>query len=135
MMSQRELEGDTEGSTRTSTPTPTPTPTREVSLRPYEALAEHAELELELAGRGDVARLAALGERWEELTRELPARPPAAVAPLLSRAQLIHQRTRIELIRLREALLAEIATTAHARRTADGYAGQLRPRPRLDRKA
>jgi hypothetical protein len=107
----------------------------EVALCPYEALAEHAELELELAGRGEIDRLVALGARWEELTRELPSRPPAAVAPLLRRAQLIHQRTRIELIRLRETLLAEIATTTHARRTADGYAGQLRPRPRLDRRA
>jgi hypothetical protein len=107
----------------------------EGSLRPYEALGEHAELELELAGRGQIERLAALATRWEGLVGELPARPPAAVAPLLERAQLIHQRTRIELLRLREALLEEIVRTSQARRTADGYAGQLRPRARLDRSA
>jgi hypothetical protein len=108
---------------------------KEVSLGAYEALNEHAELELELAGRGEIERLAALRTRWEELIRGLPARPPTAVAPLLERAQLIHQRTRIELLRLREALLEEIARTAQARRAADGYAGQLQRRARLDRSA
>ena len=42
-------------------------------LSPYEALYAHAELELELAGRGDLDGLAALGERWEELVAGLPA--------------------------------------------------------------
>ncbi len=104
-------------------------------LRPYEALHEHAELELELVGRGEIERLGALGERWEQLTRDLPVRPPVAAAPLLRAARLIHERTRIELIRLRESLLAEIGASARARRTADGYAGQLERRSRLDRSA
>jgi hypothetical protein len=107
----------------------------DASVGPYEALNEHAELELELAGRGEIERLAALRTRWEELVGELPAQPPVAVAPLLERAQLIHQRTRIELLRLREALLEEIAKTLQARRAADGYAGQLRRGARLDRSA
>ncbi len=105
------------------------------SLRPYEAIHEHAELELELAGKGEIERLAGLGARWQELVAELPAQPPAAAGELLERARLMHERTRVELIRLREALLAELATTKRARQTADGYAGQLRPRPRLDRSA
>ena len=105
------------------------------SLGSYEALNEHAELELELAGRGEIARLTALQTRWEERVGELPADPPATVAPLLERAQLIHQRTRIELLRLREVLLEEIAKTLQARRAADGYAGQLRRGARLDRSA
>lgn len=110
--------------------------TREqATLRPYEAIHEHAELELELAGRGEIERLAAMGERWAWLTRDLPASPPAAAAPLLRQARLIHERTRIELIRLRESLLAEIGTSARARRTVEGYAGQLARRPRLDRSA
>jgi GAF domain-containing protein len=113
----------------------TPGGLADVSLGPYRALNEHAELELELAGRGEIARLTALRARWEELIAELPARPPAAVAPLLERAQLIHQRTRIELLRLREALLEEIATTLQARRAANGYAAQLRRGARLDRSA
>jgi hypothetical protein len=106
---------------------------RATALHPYEAIHEHAELELELAGRGDIQRLLALGKRWEELTRELPARPPVAAAPLLQRARLVHERTRVELFRLRESLLAEIGTNARARRTADGYGSQLARRPRLDR--
>jgi hypothetical protein len=105
------------------------------ALRPYEAIHEHAELELELVGRGEIEPLTALGERWEQLTRDLPASPPTEAAPLLRQARLIHERTRIELIRLRESLLAEIGASARARRAADGYAGQLARRPRLDRSA
>jgi hypothetical protein len=107
----------------------------DASLRRYEALREHAELELELAGRGEIERLGELGARWEELIAGLPAQPPAAAAELIHRARLIHERTRIELIRLRETLLSSLASTTHARRAADGYAGQLRRRPRLDRSA
>jgi hypothetical protein len=108
----------------------------DVSLGPYEALNEHAELELELAGRGEIERLTELRTRWEDLVHELPARPVVAAAPLLERAQLIHRRTRIELLRLREALLQEIAKTAQARRAADGYGGQLQHRrTQLDRSA
>jgi hypothetical protein len=105
------------------------------SLRPYEAIHEHAELELELAGRGELERLAELGERWGELTRDLPSRPPACAASLLRRARLLHERTRVELIRLREGLLVDISTSARARRAADGYASQLTRRSRLDRSA
>jgi hypothetical protein len=105
------------------------------SLAPYEALLEHAELELELAGNGDVAGLTALGARWQELERALPSRAPAAAGPLLAQAGLVHERTRVELLRLREVLLSELDTTTRARRTSDGYAGQLRHRPRLDASA
>jgi hypothetical protein len=102
-------------------------------LRAYEALHEHAERELEAAGGGDVERLLALHVRWHELIAELPAQPPAAASSLLHAAQLIHERTGVELMRLREALVADITTSERARRTAAGYAGQLRRRPRLDR--
>ncbi len=107
----------------------------EDALRPYEAIRAHAELELELAGRGDLAQLSELGSRWDELIAGLPARPPAAAAELLQRSHLIHERTRVELSRLRDVLLAEIATATRSRRTANAYSGQLRRRPRLDRSA
>jgi hypothetical protein len=107
----------------------------EKSLAPYEAILEHAELELELAGRGELERLVEMAARWEELTHELPSAPPASAAPLLTRAQLVHERTRIELIRLREALLEDLATTGRAKRAAGGYGSQLRRRPHLDRSA
>jgi hypothetical protein len=104
-------------------------------LRRYEAINEHAELELELAGRGEIDRLAALGARWEELISGLPTQPPVSAAALLQRARMIHERTRIELLRARETLLSDLASTARGRRAADGYAGQLRRPPRLDRSA
>jgi len=107
----------------------------EDSLRRYQAIHAHAELELELAGGGEIERLATLGARWEELIAGLPARPPVVAAELLQRARLIHERTRIELERLRESLLSDVATTTRTRRMADGYAGQLHRRPRLDRSA
>lgn len=106
-----------------------------VLLRRYEAIHEHAELELEMAGRGDLERLVALGGCWEKLTQDLPPRPPAAAAQLLRAARMIHERTRVELIRLREALLADISTSTRARRTAEGYGSQLAHRPRLNRSA
>jgi hypothetical protein len=104
-------------------------------LHRYEAIHEHAELELELAGRAELEGLAALGERWEELTEGLPARPPAQALHLLERAKLIHERARIELYRVREKLLGEIEGNTRVRRAAEGYAGQLTRRPRLDRSA
>ena len=104
----------------------------ESTLAPYRAVHNHAELELELAGRAELGALAGLGERWEELIAGLPERPPAAAAQLLEAAQLIHERTRIELIRMREALLAELSGTVRARRAADGYGGQLKRRPLTD---
>ncbi len=107
----------------------------EPALGRYQAIYEHAELELELAGRGDIERLSALGACWDELIADLPAQPPPAAAELLERARLLHERTRVELIRLREALLSEVSASTRARRAADGYAGQLRRRPRLDRSA
>ncbi len=104
-------------------------------LAPYEAIYAHAEYELELAGRGELAGLTALGARWEELVAELPAQPPPAAAELLEHARLMHERTRVELLRLREALLSELSGATRARRASQGYAGQLRRRPRLDRSA
>jgi len=105
------------------------------SLEPYEAIVRHAELELELAGRADVAGLTDLAGRWDRLIAGLPSRPPASAAVLIERASLIHERTHVELIRLREALLADLDTSGRAKRAADGYAGQLASHPRLDRSA
>jgi hypothetical protein len=107
----------------------------EQSLAPYRAVCQHAELELELAGRGELDALTALGARRQELAATLPERPPAAAAELLQRARLIHQRTHIELVRMRDAVLADLVTLARARRTADGYASQLPKRPRVDHSA
>jgi hypothetical protein len=104
-------------------------------LRPYEALIEHAELELAHAGRGEVDELIALGSHWEQLVGGLPRTPPPAAGPLLERAALMHERTRIELIRLREAVLAEHTAATRARRAAAGYGGEYARPQRLDRNA
>jgi hypothetical protein len=101
----------------------------------YQAILDHAELELELAGRGELDALELLSARWEQLIDGLPGTPPADAGPLLQRALLIHERTRIELVRLSEGLLLDLSTARRAQRTADGYAGQLNARPRLDRSA
>ena len=106
------------------------------SLRGYEAICEHAELELELAGSGDVDGLTAMAARWEQLVAGVPAEPPAAAAPLLERARMLHERTRIDLLRLREGLLAELTESRRAARAASGYAGvQPAGGPQLDRSA
>ncbi len=106
-------------------------------LARYEAIAAHAELELELAGHGRLTELEGLAGRWDELIAGLPERPPAAAAPVLARARLIHERTRIELLRLRDGLLRDLAGAAQAKRTADGYAGAggAPNAPALDRSA
>jgi len=103
------------------------------SLRGYEELCEHAELELELAGRGEVDALAEMSARWEELIASLPAQAPAEAAPLLERARMLHERTGIDLVRLRESLLADLTETRRAVRAASGYAGvQPAGGPQLD---
>ena len=118
---------DSEGDTGTSAPADL--------IARYEAIHAHAELELELAGRGELERLEELGARWEQLTEGLPPRPPEQALPLLERAKLIHERTRIELYRVRERLLADLSVHTHARRAAEGYGGRPARRPKLDRRA
>ena len=61
---------------------------REPELARYEDIYAHAELELELAGRGEIDSLIALDARWEELIAGLPVQPPPAAAELLQRARL-----------------------------------------------
>jgi hypothetical protein len=105
------------------------------ALGPYEALLAHAERELELAGNGDIHQLGTMAARWEQLTAALPPRPPAAAAGLLERAALMHERTRVELLRVREAVLAELESVRRARRAAEGYAPASPLRATVDRSA
>ncbi len=112
--------------------------TSQTALQPYEALVGHADLELELAGRGELAALDDLGDRWAELVAGLPAPGEAEsgqAIQLLERAHLIHERTRVELLRLRQALLADVATAQRGLRTAAGYGVELQSRSRVDRDA
>lgn len=104
-------------------------------LEPYRAICAHAELELELAGNGEIERLVALDRHWQQLISGLADPPPRAAAPILERARLLHERTRIELIRLRDSVLGDVATASTAKRTAAGYAGAATSVSRLDRSA
>ena len=110
-------------------------PSEAPELAGYEAILAHAELELELAGRGDIDGLEALGESWEQLLAGLPQNAPPAARPLLERARLISERARIDLIRVREGILLDSAASIHAKRAADGYGRELRPEPQLSRNA
>ena len=104
-------------------------------LAAYGELLAHAELELELAGRGEIDALEGLAARWQELLERLPARPPEEAAPVIARARLVHERTRVELLRIRERLLADALVAGRARRTAESYGGELQARARVDRSA
>ncbi len=108
---------------------------RKESTDPYAALLAHAEHELELAGRGELARLTQLAERWEGLVAACPETPPRGAADLLTRATLIHERTRVELLRMRAELLAELGAVRTARAAARGYGLQAGPTLRLERSA
>ncbi|HEY7952127.1 MAG TPA: hypothetical protein VID70_04015 [Solirubrobacteraceae bacterium] len=110
--------------------------TAAATLDPYVAILELSERELELAGMGRIDDLHALGEEWRALVGQLPTRPPLEARPLLERAALAHERTHAELLRLREAMLCDVRTTAQASRVAHGYAQQERRRiRRIDRSA
>jgi len=108
----------------------------DATLDPYAAILELSERELELAGMGRIDDMHALGEEWRALVSQLPAQPPTEARGLLERAALAHERTHTELLRLREAMLCDMRTTAQASRVAHGYALQERRRiRRIDRSA
>ncbi len=113
-----------------STPHGAPT-----ELDRYIAIQAFAELELELAGRGEVEELVSHTAGWDALTADLPPDPPPAARSLLESATLLHERARIELLRIREALLSELAEVGHVSRAAHGYAPSADRRPRVDRSA
>jgi hypothetical protein len=96
----------------------------DTTLDPYAAILDLAELELELAGLGKIEDLRALSDQWDELTAGLPEQPPPSARALLERASALHERTHIELLRLREAMLCDLNATARASRAAHGYAQQ-----------
>jgi hypothetical protein len=108
---------------------------RQDTLAPYEAIMAHAERELELAGQGEIARLAEQTGRWQELIDACPSSPPAEAAGLLELATLMHERVRVELLRLRESLLVDLGTVRQARAAAAGYARQAGPVLRVERSA
>ena len=96
------------------------------ATEPYEMLASLFERELELVGLRDFDELHTVTETRAGLIRTLPARPPAEARAVLERCRQLEKRVEVELLRVREALLAELAQVRRAQRAADGYA-PLRP--------
>ena len=92
------------------------------AARPYEQLASLIEQELQLVSERRFDELAALGRARGELQSSLPATPPRGARPALERCLLLHRRVEIELLRVRETLLMELAQVRHAQRAARGYA-------------
>ena len=99
--------------------------------QPYETLARNLERELELIGDGAFDALAALHDERAALLESLPATPPAEARPALQRAALMNKRVEIEILRRREALLAETANAERVERTARGYAPAVENRPHV----
>ena len=96
------------------------------STAPYEALAQIIERELAVIPERDFAALEALTRERAALVRWLPATPPAVARESLTRCSLLQARVRIEMQRVREQILLELAEVSRAQRTARGYA----PAPR-----
>jgi hypothetical protein len=103
--------------------------------RPYEQLAEMAQRERALIGDRRLEELDQLAAERATLIASLPAKPPAWAMPALEQAALIHRRVTIEMTRLREAILLELAGVERARRMASGYAPVRRPGVRVDASA
>jgi hypothetical protein len=106
-----------------------------VSAAPYERLAESYEFELELVGEGRLDELAQLAADREALIASLPRTPPASARAALERAQLMSKRVMIEILRRRDAVLAELDRVAHVERTAHGYAPKRPRRLHIDASA
>jgi hypothetical protein len=98
---------------------------------PYEALARSIERELELIAEGRLDELAALHTERAALIGSLPATPPSGARPALQRAALLNRRVEAELLRHRDALLADVATVEQVGRTARGYAPPRDARPHV----
>jgi hypothetical protein len=105
------------------------------SPAPYERLAGYYERELELVGEGRLDELAELAADRNALIASLPATPPASARPALERAQLMSKRVMIEIVRHRDAVLAELGRIAQVDRTARGYAPKRPRRLHIDASA
>jgi hypothetical protein len=100
-------------------------------VAPYETLARNIERELELIGEGAYDELEGLHAERAALLEGLPPTPPDCARPALQRAALMNKRVEIEIVRRRQALLADAATVERVGRTARGYAPAAENRPHV----
>lgn len=94
----------------------------ETPAQPYEHLAELIERELALVAERRFDELLSLKRERAELQSSLPAVPPSEARGELERCALLHRRVEMELLRVREAVLVDLAGVRQAQRAADGYA-------------
>lgn len=113
-MHAKEIDAPPRGDEGAMTPPP--------AMQHYNELLSLAERQVELADAGEFAALEESSRRFEELSRELPARPPVAATALLKRAAQLGQRTEARLQAMQRALMQDVAVAAQASRAAHGYA-------------
>jgi hypothetical protein len=101
-------------------------------LAPYERLHRLGELELEHAGRGELAEVEKIQEERAALIATLPPTAPPAARVLLERTLALQQRTTIDLTRGREQILRSLATVRVGRQAAAGYGASTGPRLRRE---
>ncbi|HWD76871.1 MAG TPA: hypothetical protein VG371_17170 [Solirubrobacteraceae bacterium] len=94
----------------------------ETPTQPYEELAALIEKELELVAARRFDELETVTRARADLQSSLPAVPPETARAELERCALLHRRVHIELQRVREAVLVELADVRQAQRAAKGYA-------------
>jgi hypothetical protein len=93
----------------------------DAAAEPYEALAALSEHELELVAVRDFDAIGELKRAREALVATLPAVPPPSAGAALTRCWQLNQRVRIELLRVREAIILELDTVRRGQRAANGY--------------
>jgi hypothetical protein len=101
------------------------------SAQAYETLARSLERELELIGKRAFDELETLYAERAALLESLPPVAPADARPALQRAALMNKRVEIEIVRCREALLADAATIERVERTARGYGAAVENQPHV----
>ena len=102
-------------------------------MSPYDALADLAERELELAAAGEAGELAELQAERSALVAALPAMPPAEARPALERAATIQGLvTDLLAERVRESG-GELGRVARGRSAIQGYAPRVDPLKLVDR--
>ena len=88
----------------------------------YERLTALIERELQLVGERRFQELEEVARERAALQDALPATPPRTARDALERCARLHKRVEIELLRVRETLVAELDQLGRAQRAAHGYA-------------
>lgn len=91
-------------------------------LAPYRRLVELAETECALVQAGHLDELNGLQAEWDATRRLLPAVPPRAAGPLLTRALTLASQSELGLQAHRVRLQRELGEVDHSRAVGRAYA-------------